>query len=44
MVIDLARERVVCVREDHATGTPEVVNTIAAVPLGRLRLLHRADR
>lgn len=34
-VMDAARRRLVCVREDHTRGDGEPVNTIVAIPLGR---------
>ena len=33
-VIDPARERMICVREDHTTGVPEPVNMLVEIPLG----------
>jgi len=32
-VIDPARERMICVREDHTTGVPEPVNMLVEIPL-----------
>src|SRR6516164_10378664 len=31
-VIDPARERMICVREDHTTGVPEPVNMLVEIP------------
>ena len=33
LAVDRRRRRLICVREDHAAGRPEAVNTLAAAPL-----------